>query len=307
MSKQIPLIIVNPKSGRGLTERSWASIGGTLHKHLGAFDFEFTKSGGDAISIAQREARKGRKLIIAFGGDGTISEVANGILKSGHSTELGILPQGTGGDFARGLAFPNVLWQAARRLAKAEPRKADAGKIKFRAWDGKEVTRYFVNVSSFGMSGKVAGRTNRSSKRLGGKVTFAAVTLKTMLQHSPHDIVLKLDSEMPQRMRIATVCVANGRYFGGGMRIAPSALIDDGQLDVVIIGDFSTSEMLLSAHRLYWGTHLNLKKVAFARVQKLEAHPADPSDEIPLEVDGETPGCLPASYEILPGVLTLRC
>src|SRR5262245_1734683 len=107
-----PFIIVNPKSGRGINEKIWASITIQIHNNLGLFDFEFTRGVGDAIQIAEKEAKQGRQFIIAMGGDGTISEVATGILNSGKSVELGILPRGTGGDFRRSLNLPKDLSKA---------------------------------------------------------------------------------------------------------------------------------------------------------------------------------------------------
>src|SRR6185295_5786973 len=116
MSQNPPFIIVNPKSGRGVTEKKWASITLQIHNNFGPFDFEFTRSSGDGISIAEKEANNGRRFIIAMGGDGTISEVVTGIMNSGKSVELGILPRGTGGDFCRSLNIPKDLSKAARQL-----------------------------------------------------------------------------------------------------------------------------------------------------------------------------------------------
>src|SRR5574341_1513928 len=116
MSVDHPLIIVNPKSGAGTSQQKWASMASIIRTHLGSFDCEFTKARGEAIQIAEEEARKGRKLIVAVGGDGTISEVANGILASGTNAELGLLPGGTGADFRRSLRIPSKLEEASRRL-----------------------------------------------------------------------------------------------------------------------------------------------------------------------------------------------
>src|SRR5262249_32217089 len=106
MARDLPLLIVNPKSGKGTTEKDWASIANSIRSHFGPFDVAFTKQQKDAISIAEQEAAAGRKLLVAVGGDGTISEVANGILKSGSNAELGMLPRGTGSDFCRTLKIP---------------------------------------------------------------------------------------------------------------------------------------------------------------------------------------------------------
>ena len=160
MNQNHPFIIVNPKSGRGISEKKWASITLQIHNNLGPFDFEFTRGAGDAIRLAEKEAEQGRTFIVAMGGDGTISEVVTGIMNSGKPVELGILPRGTGGDFCRSLNIPKDLSKAARQLREATTRRIDAGRIRFLNNEGKQAVRYFVNTASFGMSGGVATRAN---------------------------------------------------------------------------------------------------------------------------------------------------
>src|SRR3989304_6415094 len=121
MSKELPLIILNPKSGQGISEQKWASRASLIRTQLGPFECEFTRATGDGIRLAGEAASAGRKLIIACGGDGTISEVANGILASGADAELGLLPGGTGGGFRRTLGVPAPLGQAASRLKNGSP------------------------------------------------------------------------------------------------------------------------------------------------------------------------------------------
>jgi YegS/Rv2252/BmrU family lipid kinase len=307
-NKLKPFIIVNPKSGRGIDEKKWASITLEIHNNLGAFDFEFTRGLGDAIGIAEKEAKQGREFIIAMGGDGTISEVATGILRSEKSVELGILPRGTGGDFRRSLNLPKDLSKAARQLREGASRKIDAGRIRYLNNEGKEAVRYFVNTASFGMSGGIATRANESSKKyLGGRLTFAAATLKSTLADSNSDVYVKIDQQEKKRMKVASVCIANGRYWGGGMKIAPDAKLNDGYLDVVMIGDLSVIEKLTKSYRLYSGTHLSIDKVGFALGTRIEATPVNGSNPVLIEVDGEAPGQLPATIEVLPGALRIRC
>ena len=307
MSQDLPFIIVNPKSGRGISEQKWASITLQIHNNLGPFDFEFTRGSSDAIRIAEKEAEQGRKFIIAMGGDGTISEVATGIMNSGKSVELGILPRGTGGDFCRSLNISKDLSKAARQLHEATTRRIDVGRIRFLNHEGQEAVRYFVNTASFGMSGGVATRANESSKQLlGGRLTFAAATLKSTLADSNSDVYLQIDQQEKRRMKVASVCVANGRYWGGGMKIAPDAKLNDGYFDVVMIGDLSLVEKLTKSYRLYSGTHLKIDKVGFTLGTRIEATPVNGSDSVLIEVDGEAPGRLPATIELLPEALQIR-
>jgi YegS/Rv2252/BmrU family lipid kinase len=307
MGHDLPLIIVNPRSGRGTTEKQWASIAGIVRSNFGPYQFEFTRERGDAIRIAEEESKKQRPMIIAMGGDGTISEVATGILQAGTGTVLGILPRGTGGDLRRSLKIPADLAAAARHLRDSAVRSMDVGKISYIDHQGLNAVRYFVNTASFGMSGRVAGKANESSKWLGGKITFAAATLQSTLTHNNPEVILRVNGGEARRVRIASVCVANGRYWGGGMKIAPDARVNDGIFDVVIIGDFGALEILLKSYRLYSGTHLELDKVGLMKGSRIEALPVNEQEPVFLEVDGETPGRLPATIEVQPGALRLRC
>ncbi len=307
MTRDLPLIIVNPKAGRGLSEKQWASLTIKIHNNLGPFDFKFTSGTGDAIRIAEEEASRGRKFIIAMGGDGTISEVATGILRTDKPAELGILPHGTGGDLRRSLNSPEELSEAARQLREGTSRRIDAGRIVYVDHEGKEAIRYFVNTASFGMSGRVASRANESSRLFGGRLTFAAATLKSTLSDSNSEVYLQIDQQEKRRMKVATVCIANGRFWGGGMKIAPQAKLNDGHFDIVIIGDLSMLEKLTKSYRLYSGTHLSIDKVGFSLGTRVEASPVNGSDPVLLEVDGEAPGRLPATFEVLRGALQIRC
>jgi len=307
MNADLPLVIVNPTSGRGTSEQTWASVAGDVRTYLGPFECEFTREKGDGIRIAETEAKRGRKLIVAAGGDGTISEVANGILSAGTDTELGILPRGTGGDFRRTLGIPQNAAGALLRIRDGVSKRMDAGRIAHIGLDGKETSRFFINTASFGMSGKVASKANLSSKRWGGTMTYFAATLKTIFSYDHPEIMLSLDEQPGVRLKIVTVCLANGPSFGGGMKISPDAKLNDGLLDVVIIGHMKTMSMMLNSHKLYTGSFLSLDKVKLVRAKKVSAKPVNGSAEILLEVDGETPGKLPASFEVLPLAIKIRC
>src|SRR2546423_13549760 len=127
----LPLVIVNPATADGATEKNWPKIASDLRTHFGAYSVEFTKASGHAREIASAAATQGTKLIIACGGDGTISEVANGIIESAQPTELAILPGGTGSDFRRTLGIPANIPVAARALREGLTRSIDAGRVTF--------------------------------------------------------------------------------------------------------------------------------------------------------------------------------
>jgi YegS/Rv2252/BmrU family lipid kinase len=303
-----PLVIVNPRSGGGLSEARWAGLVEGLTDGLGPFDTIFTTAPRDATAIARREAAAGRRLIVAFGGDGTISETADGILDAGAgaTTELGFIPRGTGGDFRRTLELPKDLAEAARRVREGAPRLIDAGRVRFVAHDGTEAVRHFVNVASFGFSSAVASRANASTKRFGGKAAFLGASVRALLAYDNTDVWLSLDDGPRERRRVLMAAVGNGRFFGGGMKICPRAQLDSGTLDLVVVGDYSRMEVLTKLARLFDGSHLELEAVTGATVRKLAAVPVEADAVIPIELDGETPGRLPATFEVLPGALRVR-
>lgn len=309
----LPLIIVNPASAGGATGRAWPGVASEVRRHFGAFAVAFTGRGGEAADIAEREARAGRRFVIACGGDGTISEVANGLLRAETGAELGLLPSGTGGDFRRTLGVPGRAADAAKVLREGETQTMDAGRVTYVNGRGGQESRFFVNVASFGMGGDVIKRVKSRSalpagaaRLLGGKLSFAAAALQAAVTFEKPAVRVSLDGSASARLTVANFCVANARYFGGGMKIAPTALLDDGQLDVVAVGDVSALTVLANSYRLYLGTHLGMSEVRHARARRVKAEPVDGA-EVKLEVDGELVGRLPAEFEILPGALSVRC
>jgi len=303
-----PLVIVNPRSGGGLSDARWARMRSALADGLGELDSAFTTAPRDATEIARREAAAGRRLILALGGDGTISEVADGVLAAGAgaTTEIGLIPRGTGGDFRRTLEVPKEVAAAAAHIKQASARVVDAGRVHYRTADGGEGVRHFVNVASFGFSSAVARRANASSKRFGGKIAFLGATLRELFAHDNTDVWLTIDGQERRRLRVMLAAVGNGRFFGGGMKICPDARLDDGALDLISVGDLTRGQVVANIGRLFSGTHLELEEVTHTLVTRVHAEPVEADIVIPVELDGETPGSLPATFDILPGALRLR-
>ena len=299
-----------------MTGEAWPAIASALRTHFGPFSCAFTERPGDGTLLARRSVEQGHRLIIACGGDGTISEVANGILESGEDAELGILPSGTGGDFRRTLGIPTRSSDAALALRRGRARRMDVGRVTYTNHSGATETRYFVNVASFGMGGEVIERvkeesvpwlTSHVSKVLGGSAAFAVATLHTAFTFTKPMIVLQLDNEPEFRLEVTNLCVANAQYFGGGMRIAPKAKLNDGRFDVMAVGNLSTLSILANSYRLYLGTHLGMRQVHHARGTRLAARPAaHGAPAVRLEVDGELVGRLPATFEVVPAALRVR-
>lgn len=308
----LPLVIVNPKSAAGSTKDSWAEKASDLRAHFGAFQVAFTKRQGDGIELARRGAESGRTFIIACGGDGTINEVANGILQSGKDAELGILPSGTGGDFRRTIKMPQETREAARSLQTGVTKTIDVGRVTFQNFQNETVSRYFLNVSSFGLSAAINEKVKEKDYfdwlpigAISGRAKYALSTLEKFLDTNYLTVRVRIDDGEEKSLNSLNFCVCNSRYFGGGMKIAPNAKLTDGFLDVVNIGDIKTFKILLNAHTLYRGTHLGLEEVKSSLAKKIEVSPIN-NQEIHIETDGELPGKLPAVFEVEPNKLKIR-
>ena len=310
------VVIVNPTSASGSTGEAWPQIASDLRSQFGSFRAVFTKHRGDASALANEAARKGAKLIIACGGDGTVSEVANGILSSGKDVELGILPSGTGGDFRRTLEIPSQSRAAARVLSTGRTVRIDVGRVSYIDQDGNDAMRYFLGVASCGMSTKVIERVKaggpdwlpaNTPKWLSGRITFGASLLQTAARNEPTRLVVQLDDSHERNLLVSNLCVANARYFGGGMKIAPDAKLTDGKFDIIAVGDLSAVKIFTSAPRVYSGSHLSMPEVSHALARKISVRSSDRDTEVALEVDGELPGKLPATFQIIPEALRVRC
>jgi YegS/Rv2252/BmrU family lipid kinase len=309
----LPLVIVNPKSASGATRERWSQTASDLRSHFGPFSVAFTKGPGDGIENARRAAGTGRSLIIACGGDGTINEVVNGILLSGGEAELGVLPSGTGGDLRRSIDMPLATREAAVALRNGKTRTIDVGKVSFTGHNGRAMERFFINVSSFGLAASVVKRVKAAKvfdwlpfESLRGRANFAVSTLKEVVDLQPVNIRVRIDDDEERTLRSINFCIANARYFGGGMMIAPRAKLDDGLLNVVNIGDMAAARILLKSHTLYRGTLNDLPEVKSTPARRIEVSAVDADHEILLETDGELPGRLPAIYEVVQGALKLR-
>jgi YegS/Rv2252/BmrU family lipid kinase len=303
-----PVLIVNPNSAGGQTRRRWAQLEATLRAELGAFHPLFTERPGHATELARGALRDGAELIVAMGGDGTLNEVVNGFFEDGGraplraDAALGLLPAGTGGDFPKTIGLPKQLRDAARMLASARPRPVDVGRLEYLAHDGKTAVRHFINIASFGIGGLVDRYVNQSSKALGGTASFFLASLRASIAYKNAEVRLRLDDNAHEVRTVYSVAVANGRYFGGGMKMAPDAALDDGLFDVVTIGDVGVGTMIRHTSKIYSGTHIALPFVRVERARRVIAE-STRGEEVLLDVDGEQPGRLPATFELLPGAV----
>jgi YegS/Rv2252/BmrU family lipid kinase len=258
-----------------------------------------------------REARRdGVECVVIVGGDGTLNDAAQGYLDENgqvsRGPELALIPSGTGGDFRRTFGLSDSVEEAAARLLSAEPRPLDLGILSVTGHDGSALRRAFINITSFGIGGLTDRIVNSSPKWMGGKAAFFLGTLRAMLVYRNMPVRVKVDGKQCLEAPIFNVALANGRYFGGGMLIAPDADPSDGLLDVVALHDLSRVQGIALAQHIYKGSHLGQPGVTVARGKVVEAEALVPSAEVLVDMDGETPGRLPLKAELAPGALRLR-
>lgn len=307
-------VVLNPIAGGGRLKRHWPEVAASLKRHFGDFELRETQAEGDAERLALDLAAIGFELVIAAGGDGTASEVADGLLKafreSGRTAELGLLPCGTGIDFARGLGLSNNVDLTLKRIAEAKPRKVDAGCISYVDDHGALASRHFINIASLGLSGATDRAVNADKRK--GKVSARALfywrTVWEFLRYRFQEVAITIDDGAPVEARMALVAVANGKFFGGGMMIAPDAELDDGEFDIVILRAAGKLKLIWDIRLLYGGRHRNHPAITILRGKKVVVEPLGDvqKNAALIDIDGESPGRIPATFEILPGALTLR-
>jgi YegS/Rv2252/BmrU family lipid kinase len=299
------LIIVNPRSRGGRTGRLWPDLERRLRGILGRFDWEPTGAVRDAERIAAEAARAGVERIVVAGGDGTVSEVVTGLMASGLAgqVELGVLPLGTGGDFARGLGIPRDPGAAARQLAGAKPRPIDAGRVRYVGRDGAATESFFVNTATYGISGLVVDLVERATAKVPGPLAFLIGTLRALAQYRVQPVRIAVDGEVFFEGPLVLATASNGEWFGGGMHLAPRARIDDGLLDVVVVPEMPVPSLVRRLPRLYRGTHLEVEGVSFRQGRVVEVEPL--AGDVPIEVDGEPLGRVPLRVEVVPGAIKL--
>jgi diacylglycerol kinase (ATP) len=208
-----------------------------------------------------------------------------------------VIPRGTGWDFVRTYGIPRKLEDAIAVARDGAQRTIDLGRATYRGGES-----YFANIASAGMSGEIAKRANATSKALGGKVSYAWATVTVFARWGNDEVLVRVDGERREG-RMHDVVVANGRYFGGGMMICPEAEPDDGVFDVLLIGDLTKRDLLLTLPKTYRGRHLPHPKAEVLRGAVVEIAASKP---LPVELDGEQPGTTPVRFEIVPKALRLR-
>ncbi|MBU2574856.1 MAG: diacylglycerol kinase family lipid kinase [Elusimicrobia bacterium] len=294
------VFILNPMAGNGRAERVWETFRDDILRTMPDASCMRTDGPGHAGDIACEAVAGGATRLIAVGGDGTVSEVLEGVMRSPpalrHAAALACLPAGSGCDLARHLAYPKDRQGLLDLIAGGQRRLVDVGRVRYTRPDGSERERHFINIAAFGVAGDVARHIQRKGKALGGRFSYALASARVLLGARAKTLRLYADGrDLSGRYHMGVL--ANTSSMGGGMLIAPGALDDDGALDLVLVSDMSRLRLLWNLPRIYNGTHLNEDGVSLRRVRSLKVK----SDEtVYLNIDGEADGMLPASFEVLP-------
>ncbi|MGI8819504.1 MAG: diacylglycerol/lipid kinase family protein [Chthoniobacterales bacterium] len=282
-------IICNPGAGNVEPDTIRAQL-----QRFPSATIEFTEGKGSATKLAQAAAEGGCEQVIAAGGDGTLNEVINGVAPHAGRLQVGLIPLGTGNDFARMLDLPTDVDDCIDLLRAGQVRPIDLVRVT------ADAVRYFVNVSAGGFSGTVNEKMSPEIKQSWGPLAYLRCAAEALPELRAYCTEITLDSAATLSLNLYNVVIANGRYVAGGTLIAPEASIDDGQLDIILVPENPATDLALVAAQIALGRHLTSEGVVFRRAAKVEVR-SDPG--MWFNVDGELIGNEPAVFEIMPRAL----
>jgi YegS/Rv2252/BmrU family lipid kinase len=268
------LVILNPAAGRGRVRCEWPRMAQALRAAGVGFDLVETKAPGEAVDIAQRAALE-YDAVIAAGGDGTVHEVVNGLLRAGGGAALGVLPLGSGDDFVKMLPARDAVDRISRPALQA----LDAGRI--RAGDAE---RFFANGMDIGFGAHGAHNIRKVPRFLTGLGAYLGALALTLVRYPKLELRLQLDGGAPFAQTTAMTAVMNGCAFGGSFRVCPDARADDGELDLFVAEGLGRLEILALVPRIMRGTHVGDPRLRLARARRVLIESAAP---LLVEADGE--------------------
>lgn len=297
------LFIVNPNAAKGKAGKDWLHIERLIRKKDIHYKAVLTAGPGDAISVVEEELSLGYKCLVVVGGDGTVNEVVNGIFYQGivppEEISLGIIPVGTGNDWARYYGIPKKYKKALEHVFSPEAHYQDVGKLTHTI-NGKPTIHYFANIAGFGFDALVVKATNDMQER-GNRMAIAYFfnLLRTAMSYRSLPMTIEINGEKIDR-KIFSISIGNGKFSGGGMKQTPHAIIDDGLFDVTIYDDMSLFKIVRNVLKLYRGKILKVHGVHAYKTTRLIVQDGP---ELLAEVDGEIIPEGPFEIEIMPSAL----
>lgn len=320
------LLIINNAAARA--RRTWPTVKELLARQGIAFDAHETTHAGDATARVRAALREGYSVIAVMGGDGTLSEAAEGFFTDGDEegttrslptqingeAALALLPAGTGDDFARGLLGGKresaEAW-AMRLIAHLRSDAPGGRRVDVIYGQSEEGARSFIclNAATIGIGAEVASRVARQTGftlRLPGEARFVQAALGALVGWRERRATLSIQDDARTQIECTSnlIAITNGAYAGGGMMFAPGALVDDGKMDVVIASDGLTRAMILrELPRIRRGAHLSNPRVRVMRAESVRV--TTPDESLLVEADGNVRGQTPVSFRIVPGALSV--
>jgi YegS/Rv2252/BmrU family lipid kinase len=251
-----------------------------------------------AIFLAERIANEGFTHIIACGGDGTLNEVLNGIIKSGNKNiKLGLLPRGSGNDFIKTIQSPKLLSEIKMLITQNTSKKIDIGFAEFVSKEGQEQYQFFINITDVGIGGVIAQQLFESKKIFGSTITYQYFIIKNLLSYKPKVIKVKGDN-FTYSGKIMNFCAANAKYFGSGLGVAPDANLSDGVLNAIALGDVGLIDYFKNFLNLKRCKPLNHPAIEYFTTKELYFESETPN--MPIDMDGEFIGFLPMKISVKP-------
>ena len=314
------LIIINRSAARA--RRSWPTIKSQLDAARIEYQAYETKAPGDATERTRAALKSGTESLVVVGGDGTLSEVAEGFFEFNDdldvlpsainpSATLAILPAGTGDDFARGLygrrspleESMQTFLSYTRGDSMSIARRID---VLYGRCNGYEKPFICLNASTMGIGGETAGRVAAQGKfmrKFSGEFRFVCAAVGALAAWRERRVVVTVDGRTVADGPMNLVAVANALYAGGGMMLSPDASIDDGKLDVITASGLSRANVVTELSRVHKGGHVNNPKVTITQGTIVRIETLLLQDAMPLEADGNVRGVTPVQFQVLPGAL----
>ena len=274
-------LIINLTAGGGKPRPHLKTIFKYLKENGFNFKVSYTSHHGEAIELAQKAADKGIDLIVSIGGDGTVNEIVNGIMKSKNNPSLGIIPLGWANDFIKSTNIPSDIIEACKIIIKGRTKKIDVGLINDQT--------YFANICGIGFDAEVALLANQMKSkhpnlRILSAFIYVFATIKKLLSpFSYHDVKIKFDGQ-EIHSKILFIAISNGKFYGGRFKITPEAILDDGLLEVCVVEEMGRFKYLMSIPKVFKGAHESIKGIKFYRAKEIVIQSSEP---ILAQVSGE--------------------
>ena len=274
-------LIINLTAGGGKPRPHLKTIFKYLKKNGFNFKVSYTSYHGEAVELAQKAADNGAELIVSVGGDGTVNEIVNGIMKSKNDPLLGIIPLGWANDFIKSTNIPPNIIEACKILIKGKTKNIDVGVINDQI--------YFANICGVGFDAEVAQLANQMKSkhpnlRILSAFVYVFATVKKLLSpFSYHDVKIKFDGQ-EIHSNILCIAISNGKFYGGRFKITPEAILDDGLLEVCVIEEMGRFKYLSSIPKVFKGTHTSIKGIYFYRAKEVLIQSSEP---VLAQVSGE--------------------